>query len=355
LQLHVQDSWQATQRLLVQAGFKTSAQWAEGRFPVQPRIGSLSGLTSTLPQGRINTLRWFLPAIGASYDINGSEQIFANAQKNLRQYQAYLAGGGGPWFTGSQAAFDAFASQGKPESSWTYEAGVRTNRSFGSDISLSGQVNYYHVDFSNRLLAISTNPGGIAGGQITGGTSILVNVGSVKTNGVDAAFTLRFGRTFSLYNAASYNLSKYQSDYTAAASGIGAATDSCIGGLLVTNGVVPTCGKQLPGVPKWLNKTVATLTTGPIETQVIGDYVGRRFATFSNDASVGSFFLTSLRVAARVPDHVVPLRRLELALNITNLFEEKGASTLSVGSATNSWAVYPIPPRQWFVTLSAAY
>ncbi|WP_375249957.1 TonB-dependent receptor [Sphingomonas sp.] len=355
LQLHVQDSWQATQRLLVQAGFKTSAQWAEGRFPVQPRIGSLSGLTSTLPQGRINTLRWFLPAIGASYDINGSEQIFANAQKNLRQYQAYLAGGGGPWFTGSQAAFDAFASQGKPESSWTYEAGVRTNRSFGSDISLSGQVNYYHVDFSNRLLAISTNPGGIAGGQITGGTSLLVNVGSVKTNGVDAAFTLRFGRTFSLYNAASYNLSKYQSDYTAAASGIGAATDSCIGGLLVTNGVVPTCGKQLPGVPKWLNKTVATLTTGPIETQVIGDYVGRRFATFSNDASVGSFFLTSLRVAARVPDHVVPLRRLELALNITNLFEEKGASTLSVGSATNSWAVYPIPPRQWFVTLSAAY
>ena len=83
--------------------------------------------------------------------------------------------------------------------------------------------------------------------------------------------------------------------------------------------------------------------------------MGRRFATFSNDARVGSFFLTSLRVAARVPDHVVPLRRLELALNITNLFEEKGASTLSVGSATNSWAVYPIPPRQWFVTLSAAY
>ena len=32
LQLHIQDSWQALDRLLVQAGFKTSAQWADGRF-----------------------------------------------------------------------------------------------------------------------------------------------------------------------------------------------------------------------------------------------------------------------------------------------------------------------------------
>ncbi|MGJ3629475.1 hypothetical protein AB5I41_26300 [Sphingomonas sp. MMS24-JH45] len=53
-------------------------------------------------------------------------------------------------------------------------------------------------------------------------------------------------------------------------------------------------------MPKWLNKTVLTVAAGPIETQLIGDLVGRRFATFSNDASVGAFFLTSLRVAAKL-------------------------------------------------------
>ena len=355
LQLHLQDSWQALERLRIQAGFKTSAQWADGRFPVQPRAGSLSGLSGGLPQGRINTLRWFLPAVGATYDVNGHEQAYFNVQKNLRQFQAYLAGGGGPWFTGSQTAFDAFRDQGKPESSWTYEAGLRTNRSFGNSIGLTGQVNYYHVDFSNRLLAISTNPGGIAGSGITGGTSILVNVGGVKTNGVDGALTLRFGRAFSLYNATSYNLSKYQSDYTSTATGIGAATNSCIGGFLVTGGVVPTCGKELPGVPKWMNKTVATANAGPVEVQVIGDFVGRRFATFSNDVAVPSFFLTSLRIAARVPDDILPLRKVELALNVTNLTNEKGWSTVSVGSATNSYSAYPIAPRQFFVTLSAAY
>ncbi|HUD30956.1 MAG TPA: TonB-dependent receptor plug domain-containing protein [Novosphingobium sp.] len=354
LQLHIQDTWQATDRLLVQGGFKTSAQWASGRFPVQPRVGSLGG-TTALPEGEINTRNWFLPAFGATYDFNGHEQVYFNVQKNLRQYQAYLAGGGGPWFTGSQAAFDAFADEGKPETSWTYEAGLRTSRTFGNGFALQAQINYYHVDFSNRLLAIPTNPGGIAGSGITGGTSTLVNVGDVKTDGVDAAITLRVGRAFSLYNAVSYNLSKYQNDYTSTALGIGAATDTCIGGYVVTGGIVPTCGKQLPGTPKWMNKTVATLNVGPFELQAIGDYVGRRFATFTNDASVSSYFLTSLRLAARAPDDVLPLQKVELALNVTNLTDKQGVSTLSIGSATNSYSAYPIPPRQWFLTLSAAY
>ena len=177
----------------------------------------------------------------------------------------------------------------------------------------------------------------------------------MKTDGVDAAFTLRFGRVLSLYNAASYNLSKYKRDYTSTASGIGAATDTCIGGYLVSGGIVPTCGKQLPGIPKWMNKSVATLSLDPIEVQVIGDYVGARYATFSNDAKVPSYFLTSLRVAARVPEGVIPLRKAELALNVTNLFDKKGISTLGVGSATNNYSGFPIPPRQWFLTLSAAY
>ena len=356
LQLHIQDTWQPTDRLSIQAGFKTSAQWATGTFPIQPRVGSLGG-TTALPQGTINTKEWFLPAVGASYDFNGSETVYFNVQKNLRQFQAYLAGGGGPWFTGSQAAFDTFATQGKPETSWTYEVGVRTNRSFSGLLSgFQGQVNFYHVDFSNRLLAIPTNPGGIAGSGITGGTSILVNVGSVQTNGVDAAFTLRFGRTFSLYNALSYNLSKYRNDYTSTATtGIGAVSPTCIGGFVVTGGVVPTCGKQLPGTAKWLNKTVATLNLGIFEAQLIGDYVGSRFATFTNDARVGSYFLTSARLAVAIPTEITHVRKAELSLNITNLGDIQGVSTLSIGSATNSYSAYPIPPRQFFVTLAAGF
>jgi len=362
LQLHAQDSWRVFQPLLVQFGLKTSAQWASGRYPIQPAAGSLSG-TTQLPNGRINTLNWFLPSVGATYDVTGHEQLYFNIQKNLHQFPDYLAGGGGPWFTGSQAAFDTVAAQDEPESSWTYEAGLRTRRSFsGSFITgLEAQVNYYHVVFNNRQLAISTNPGGIAGGAIAGGTSILVNAGSVHTDGVDAAFTLRFGRAFSLYNAVSYNSSTYQSDYTSTASGVGAATGTCIGGFVVAAtgqpnaGIVPTCGKELPGTPKWMNKTVASLNAGPFDAQLIGDYVGRRFATYTNDTSVPSFFQASARVAAHLPEGTLPVRRAEVALNVTNLFDTHGWSTVSVGSATNSYSAYPIAPRQWFLTFSGAF
>ena len=125
LQLHVQDIWKATDRLAIEAGIKTSAQWANGYYPVQPLAGSLSGLTGGLPSGRINTLRWFLPAIGSTYDLNGHEQLYFNVQKNLRQYMTYQGGGSlSPWFTGSQTAFEAFAQQGRPETSLSYEAGL---------------------------------------------------------------------------------------------------------------------------------------------------------------------------------------------------------------------------------------
>lgn len=355
LQLHLQDRWKPMAGLTIEAGFKTSAQWANAYYVVQPKPGSLSGLTGNLPSGRINTERWFLPAIGATYQLTDGEQVYVNAQKNLHQFMAYTAGGLSPWFTGSQAAFDAFAKQGKPETSWTYEAGLRSRRSLGGGIGLEAQVNYYHVVFSDRLLGVPSNPGGIAGGSIAGGTTILTNVGSVHTDGVDAAFTLRFGRAFSLYNATSYNSSTYQSDYSSTASGIGAATGSCIGGLTVQSGVVPTCGKQVPGSPKWMNKTVASLSVGPFEAQLTGDFVGKRFATYVNDTRVGSYFLTSARIAAKLPSDLVPLRKAEISLNVTNLGDISGWSTVSVGSATNSYSAYPIAPRQWFLTLSAGF
>jgi hypothetical protein len=57
----------------------------------------------------------------------------------------------------------------------------------------------------------------------------------------------------------------------------------------------------------------------------------------------------------RIAESVLPVRKAELVLNVTNRTEETGASTLSIGSATNSYPAFPISPRQWFPTLSAAY
>lgn len=354
LQMHLQDSWQLIPTLLVEAGFKTSAQYANGWFTVQPAAGSLAGASTALPSGRITTEKWFLPTVGAKWEATGNEQVYFNIQKNQRQYQAYGGGGSAdPWSTSSQAAFDYIKAHGQPESSWTYEVGLRSHHNFTGSLltGLEAQINYYHVDFSNRLLAVSAAAGGIAGGSISGGTTSLFNVGSVTTNGVDAAVTLHFTPRFSIYNALSYNSSIYGSDYSTATGG---ATGTKIGGTSVVNFVVPTGGKQLAGSPQWMNKTVISANYGPVEAQFFGDYVGSRWATYVNDAKVGSYFITSARVGVKLPSQLIHARKAEISVNVTNLFDVKGYSTISVNQNA-SYSIYPIAPRMVFGTFSLGF
>ncbi|WP_375383049.1 TonB-dependent receptor domain-containing protein, partial [uncultured Sphingomonas sp.] len=246
-----------------------------------------------------------------------------------------------------QGLFQAFEATTKPETSWTYEVGARSNHSLSGLLSgFSGQISYYHVDFSNRLLGISPTAtiSGIAG--IVSGAAIVQNVGSVTTDGIDAAATLRFGRAFSLYNALSYNNSRYDENYVS-----GTAT-------------VLTAGKKVPGSPDWLNKTVATLDAGPFDLQLIGDYLGRRYATYTNDlvtvgdnaAKVPGYFTLSGRIAFDVPigDQFV-VHKLSVSLNVTNITNIRAASSLAVGAASGTYSFFPVAPRQYFGTVSAAF
>jgi hypothetical protein len=333
LQLHLQDHWEVNDRLTVEGGIKSSLVFAKGWYPVQPVAGSYSGMVGALPSGQITTRQWFLPSIGAKYDLDGTEQLYFNIQKNMRNF------GTAPWSQGSQDAFDYFKETGKPETSWTYEAGLRSHRSFAGSFlsSLDLQLNYYHVDFSNRLLAVSTTVGGLGGSSITGGTTALFNVGGVTTNGADAALTLGFGPHLSIYNGFSFNSSKYGSDYT--------------------NGTTTyaTAGKQVPGSPKWMNKTVVSANAGPVDLQLTGEYVGKRYATYTNDGSVGSYFLASGRLALKLPMAGAIVHDASIALNVTNIFDEKGASTIAVSQPASVYAVFPLAPRQWFLTLSGSF
>ena len=333
IQTHLQDSWHVLPNLTLQAGFKSTFQNANQRVPIQPLPGSFAG-SIALPQGQLNTSKAFLPQAGALWDVTDSEQVFVNAQQNIRQFQTSAAAGLSPFALGSQGAFDLFKATAKPETSWTYEAGIRSHRSLnlGPISGFDGQISYYHVNFSNRLLGISPTPVITA---IVSGAAILQNVGSVKTDGVDIAGTLHFGSHFSLYDAVSYNNSRYQDNYT---SGVN---------------VVPTAGKKVPGSPDWLNKTVATAEFGIFDAQLVGDYLGRRYATYTNDLSVPAYFTMSGRIAAKLP---VPDRfyvhNVVISLNVTNITDKQAASTLSIGAASGTFNEFPLAPREWFGTVA---
>ncbi|AYJ86272.1 TonB-dependent receptor [Sphingomonas paeninsulae] len=338
IQTHIQDSWRVLPTLTLLVGFKSTFQKASQQVPVQPIPGSFSNSTA-LPIGSINTSKVFLPQLGALWDVTGSDQIFVNAQKNIRRFQTSAAAGLSPFALGSQQVFEDFKNTVQPETSWTYEIGARTQRSFnfGPITGFEGQISYYHVDFSNRLLAISPTT---VITSIISGAAILKNVGSVKTDGVDFAGTLHFGSHFSIYNALSYNNSRYQDNYQ-----IGIPT--------VT---VPTAGKKVPGSPEWTNKTVVSANYSIFDVQLIGDYLGKRFATFTNDLSVPGYFTLAGRIAATIPiSDGSRIKRLAVSLNVTNITNKQAASTLSIGAASGTFNAFPLAPRQVFGTVSVGF
>ena len=337
VQFHVQDEWRVRPDVSLQAGFKSSLQDADGQFPVQPRKGAISGGSTALPVGSIETKKWLLPQFGGRWDITASDQAFFNVQKNMRQFVTYGGGGASPWSLASQQAFDLFKATAKPETSLTYEAGLRSSHQldWGMLKAFDGQVSLYHVDFKNRLLQISPTP---VISAIIGGNPVLANVGSVRTTGIDLSGTAHFGRQFSFYNALSYNRSTYEDNYSNGAA------------------VVPTAGKKVPGSPEWMNKSVATLNVADTEFQLIGEYVGKRYATYTNDLHVPSYFLMSLGVSGKLPflDGGI-VKNARYRVNVTNLADRMGSLNVVVGAADKTYNTFPIAPRQGFLTVMADF
>jgi hypothetical protein len=336
VQFHVQDEWKMRPDVSLLAGFKSSLQFADGSFPVQQLPAAIGGGSTGLPVGKIDTKKWFLPQLGLRWDVSRSEQVFANVAQNMKQYMTYGAGGPSPWSLSSQVAFDYFKQTAKPETSVTYELGGRTTRKFDAGMltGFDGQVSVYHVDFHDRQLSVSSNP--IINSYV-GGTTILSNVGDVKTNGVDLAGTFHFGRDFSFYDALSYNSSIYQDSYYNGTT------------------LVPTADKQVPNSPQWMNKFIASANVGGAEAQLIGEYVGKRYATYTNDLSVPGYFLASFNVTGKVPVSSSLIKDLSWTVSITNLLDKKGVLQAVVGQASGSFATYPIPPRMGYVTLRANF
>jgi iron complex outermembrane recepter protein len=345
LQLHIQDQWHVTPDLTLQAGFKTSLQTAGNHVITNQRNAPGVAVPVVFPTGTISSNGWFLPQVGATWEVTEHEQIFANIQENYRQTIPYAAGssfyGSSPFSLGTQAAFDQFKATVHPERSWTYEAGVRTHYDLDLGVltGIEGQANYYHVDFHNRLFNVAPfnlfNPP----------PSILVNVGSVTTDGVDVAATLHFGEHFQFYDAISFNRSTYSSSYTTGATAGGVPT------------VVPIAGKQVPITPDWLNKFIASTSWGNFEAQVSGDYVGRRYATYLNDPAIGGQFQLGLEASYTFEDiGIAEIKKFRISGNILNLTDTTGISTIGVPGtpASGGYTGFPLPPRMFFVTVAAA-
>ena len=236
-QLHLQDEYKVNSQLTLSAGFKSSETNTTGNLTgYDTGVISLGVPVSSFAQGSLGSGKPFLPQVGVNYKLGRGNEVFADVAENVRAFQAGGKGfGTSPWGT-TQMGFDTLTKNLKSESSWSEEVGYRH-----VDNHLEAQANYFHVNFSNRLLAITQGAG------IAGNASILSNVGGVTTNGVDGAVTYRTRSGWSLYNAITLNKSGHNSHDTI----YGAATKAYPNGVPT---VIPTGGKVTVDSPEVLYK-----------------------------------------------------------------------------------------------------
>jgi iron complex outermembrane recepter protein len=300
-------------KLSINFGFKT------------PKVAiDAVSLVGTRAAGDIVAKKTFLPQAGITYRLNQNDEIFTSFSNNMRAYQP---GVNGP-FSQTQQAFDLNVSQLKPETSTTIDLGMRFKRD-----AVQGSIAVYYADFKDRQLGIATCAG------IVGCPSTIANVGKVETSGLEALAVWKLSREVSWFNSFTYNSSKYKSNYS-------------------DNGnVVAVAGKDVVDAPRVMFNTELTYENATWFTRLGGKFTDKRYYTYTNDASVPSFWTSTLSAGYKFKN-VGAFKDVSVQLNVSNLFDKQYFSTIG----TNGFAasdpngtlatLLAGAPRQVFLTVS---
>ncbi len=294
-------------KLKLNAGFKS------------PRVRiDADSINAARAAGTLEARKNWLPQVGANFELNTSDEVFASVSRNLRAFEPGIYG----QFSQSQAAFDENGARLKPETSATADLGLRYRRG-----RVTGSVSVYAADFRDRLLTVATCAG------VVGCPNTVVNVGKVATKGLEAATHLAFMRNWSWFNALTLNRSTYVSDY-------------------MDNGVlVPVSGKRVVDTPAQLLHTELAYDDKRWFAKLSGKYTSKRFYTYINDGSVSSYTVWELSSGCH-------LGALTLQAHVGNLFNRRYFGTIGSNQfvASDPQGTFPTllvgAPREFFVTLS---
>ncbi len=303
-------------RLKVNVGVKSPHVRIDANTPI-----------GVLAQGSITSQKALLPQFGVNYQLTNHENVFFSYSQNMNAFQP---GFGGPFAT-TQTAFNLTAGNLKPETSTTYDLGIKTDRQ-----NFQASLDAFLVNFNNRLLVITQGTG------IQGLPPTLANVGGVHVRGVEGAFQWSPLAHLTWYNSATYNSATYQNDYLD-------------GGTLIQ-----TAGKTVVGVPRFMFASQLAYETEDYFARIGTKYVGKRYYTYLNDSKVPGYWLTDLGAGYRIRK-VIGLKELRLQLNITNLLGVNYWATIGTNGFLPSdpqglfWTLQNGAPRQVFGTVSGTF
>ncbi|MBZ9647458.1 TonB-dependent receptor [Sphingobium sp. 3R8] len=278
---------------------------------------------ASFPQGKIKVEDWFQPHAGFAVELSPEAEIFGGFTQVTRAFASATTTGP---FSTNQAGFDAIKDDLKPETSDTFELGLRYNTPV-----FNGTLGAYLVNFKNRLLAVQV------GSPIQGLASALQNVGGVRAVGVEAAGDLKLGHGFGVYASYSYTDATYRDNVFNSSDGtlVAAIKD-----------------KTVVDSPKHMLRGEVNYDQGPIFGRIGANYMSRRYYSYTNDVSVPGRLIVDASLGYRFTD------KIELQLNATNLFDKKYVGTIGSGGFGNSGDAQTLlvgAPQQFFITAKAGF
>ena len=322
---YVQDTWDINDALTVSGGFKSVTVDMTVSTNLHNFAAPAAGSNRDL-KGAITSEDNFLPQVGFTYEIEAGSEIFGGYTENMRAHT--LA----PASSQTQSGFDFIKQNTNPESSKTTEIGWRYRNG-----PFQGVVAGYYVKFEDRLLGLSSGAG------IIGNPSVIKNVGSVTTKGIEFAGGYDFTDEWSVFASYSYNDSSYDDDV------IDASTTPTT--------VIATGGKTVVNAPKHLLKGDLSYDNGTFYGKLSVAYTGDRYFSYVNTAEVDGYTVADLSAGYRFGGNEM-LEGLELQLNVTNMMDEVYVSTIGTNGFNNSadnQTLMVSSPRQVFATVRKTF
>ena len=160
--------------------------------------------------------------------------------------------------------------------------------------------------------------------------------------GIETGLAWEIAPHWRAYGSYTYNDSTYQDDVVSA------------------SGTTPLKGKTAVDAPKNLAKLELGYDDGSLFARLGASRVGKRYYTYTNDASVDAYTLLDVAGGYRFGE-VGMLKELALQLNVTNLADEEYVSTIGSNGFTNAdpngtgQTLLAGAPRQFFVTLNGRF
>jgi iron complex outermembrane receptor protein len=286
------------------------------------------------PEGEFETEDWFQPHAGVVYSFSDQAEAFAGFTQATR---AFPSVNGSIWGT-TQAGFDAIKDTIKPETSDTYEIGARYNTG-----NFNGVLGAYLVNFQNRLLGVASGP------DIIGSPSVLQNVGSVRSIGLEAAGDWKITGDLSLFASYTYTDATYRDDVVENLPDGSTRTTELRGSTVIDS-------------PKHMARAELNYDNGNLFARAALNYMSKRYFTYTNDLDEpgdGLGFIDGRVIA----DAMIGYRfgedgRYEVQLNASNLFDEQyiGAiNSAGTGNSGDRQTLLVAAPQQFFATIKAGF